>query len=168
MKKKKFFRVKPKPKQKEEGMPKSKLDIYNAEHYMDDIYVLCGLPTLKQSTRNWIEYTRYDLQYGANKYEKMLAAVLIDKNIHFIHQAPFIIDGKIYFADFFIPNRRVILEVDGLSHEPRFAKSYDGKRDIAFNSLNIRTVRIKNSDVAKTSFIVAKLKEYNIGGTIKL
>lgn len=71
---------------------------------------------MSDSTEDWIEVHRYDLQNKANKYEHFVGNYLIKKGVNFIHQAPFVINRKIYFLDFFIPTLRVALEIDGIYH----------------------------------------------------
>lgn len=67
------------------------------------------------------------------------------------------IDGKIYFLDFFIPNKRLAIEVDGYSHNPMFQKEYDQIRDDAFSSIGIKTVRITNDEVKDDKILETSL-----------
>lgn len=99
---------------------------------------------VSDSTRDWIEHRMHELRQRANKYEKMLYCVLKEKGVEFIHQAPFILDGKIYFADFYIPALRTLIELDGVSHDNAYRIKSDGIRDEAFSSYRMRTFRIEN------------------------
>lgn len=100
--------------------------------------------SVSDSTRDWIEHRMYELRQRANKYEKMMYCILKEKGVEFIHQAPFILDGKIYFADFYIPALRTLIELDGVSHDNAYRIKSDGVRDEAFSSYRMKTYRIEN------------------------
>lgn len=102
---------------------------------------------VSENRRDWIENTMYELRAKSNKYERKLLQLFKVNKIAFIHQAPFIIDGKIYFADFFLPKENLIIEIDGLSHENNVQKQYDKQRDAAFGSYKIKTIRLSNDVV---------------------
>ena len=102
---------------------------------------------VSDSRRSWIETTMYELREKSNKYERKLLQLLKVNNIEFIHQAPFIIDGKIYFADFYLPKQNLIIEIDGVSHNNNIQREYDYCRDGAFLSYKIKTVRLSNDIV---------------------
>ena len=127
----------------------------------DDIILTCShlakLQT-KDSTKDWIENRMYELRQSANQYERKCIDILKKLNIKFIHQAPFIVDGKIYFADFYFPETNLILEIDGISHVNKV--DYDRERDYAFSSYKIKTTRISNAMVSteKIKELVACMK----------
>lgn len=50
-----------------------------------------------------------------------------------------------YIADFYCFRARLIVEIDGKSHE--FQKEYDANRDKFFKELKYQTLRIKNSEI---------------------
>lgn len=99
---------------------------------------------VSESRRDWIETTMYNLRVKANKCERNVLAFFRKKNIPYIHQAPFIIDGKIYFADFYIEPKNLIIEIDGKYHSYNTQRAYDRTRDLAFGGYSIKTVRISN------------------------
>lgn len=144
MKKNKFKKAKvAKPKKKAKG---NKLQEYNTANYFQD-YVLIGqFCNLPKSKKEWIQDTREDLKSKANKYEILLGEYLIEHKVKFIHQAPFIIDGKMYFLDFYVPNKRIAIEVDGQYHQSITQESYDAVRDESFQSIGIKTIRISNNE----------------------
>lgn len=89
-------------KQKRNNKTKVKpLDRHNAFGYIKDVNHICKLGYIDSSKRDWIETTMLRLRDSANIYEHRFGEFLINKKIEFIHQAPFILSGKIYFADFF-------------------------------------------------------------------
>ena len=54
-----------------------------------------------------------------------------------------------YIADFYCPELKLILEVDGESHFVDFEQSYDKIREHFMMELGIHTLRLKNDDVIK-------------------
>jgi very-short-patch-repair endonuclease len=123
---------------------------------------------VSESRRDWIENTMYELRAKSNKYERKLLQLLKVNKIAFIHQAPFIIDGKIYFADFFLPKENLIIEIDGISHDNNIQKQYDKQRDAAFGSYKIKTIRLSNdlvSDKKRLIQILPMLKKKEISSS---
>ena len=60
-------------------------------------------------------------------------------------QVYFMIKGRSFFLDFYIADKRIAIEIDGGYHTIR--KIEDKERDRLFNSIGIRTIRIKANDV---------------------
>jgi very-short-patch-repair endonuclease len=52
-----------------------------------------------------------------------------------------------YIADFYCPEYKLVIEVDGDTHQGLQAKEYDAVRDLFMNSLNIKVIRFTNEDV---------------------
>ena len=55
-----------------------------------------------------------------------------------------------YIADFVIPNRMLVIEIDGESHDP----DYDRRRDAFLTEVGFTVVRIKNEDATTSSLDV--------------
>ena len=89
------------------------LEKHNAYSYLEDLNIMGKLFNISKSKRDWIETTRYQLQNSANIYEKTFAEYLHNKKIEFIHQAPYIIDNKIYFLDFYLKDYNIAIELVG-------------------------------------------------------
>lgn len=123
------------------------LDKHNLYGVMEDTVHMCKLGCLTESRRDWIETTMQRLRDSANVYERRLASYLLKRKINFIHQAPFIFSGKIYFADFFLPHKHTIVEVDGIYHEGNTQYQYDRFRDTCFNGHKIKVIRIPNAAI---------------------
>ena len=130
---------------------KKKQDKKLAEHndlgYLEDLAHLYKLGAISESRRDWIETTMLSLRDKANCYEKVFAKYLMDKKIKFIHQAPFIFSGKIYFADFYLPDHHLIVEIDGIYHQGISQYKYDRFRDQCFNGHKLSVIRIPNDAV---------------------
>lgn len=125
---------------------KTALEMFNEINFMEDYAIIGKFCNLPPSKKDWIEVRRYELQASANKYEHLMGEYLINKGIKFIHQAPFVINGKIYFLDFYLPERRLAVEVDGIYHESMRQSDYDATRDYNFRSIGIKTLRINNNE----------------------
>lgn len=146
-KKAKWFK-KPKRQKVKVG---TKLKEYNSLNYLEDYKLISLFSGVPKSMQDWIECTREDLKNKANMYECLLGEYLINKKIKFVHQAPFIINGKIYFLDFYIPKKRLAIEVDGQYHTSIGQGTYDEIRDYNFEKIGIKTIRIPNNATKSTS-----------------
>lgn len=142
----------------------SPLDLHNISQYIEDYAIISKFSHLPFSKREWIETRRYELQYSANKYEHLLGAFLLSHDVKFIHQAPFVINGKIYFLDFFIPSLRIAIEVDGVSHSWYDHPNKDNNRDMDFKTIGVKTIRISNDEVSSKKYLEIRLK---ISGIIR-
>ena len=72
--------------------------------------------------------------------EKLTWLFLRSKPIVFKYQQPF----NNYCADFYFPNKNLILEVDGASHRNPTRKEKDRNRDNFFAFAGIKTIRLDN------------------------
>lgn len=142
----------------------SPLDLHNISQYIEDYAIISKFSHLPFSKREWIETKRYELQYSANKYEHLLGAFPLSHDVKFIHQAPFVINGKIYFLDFFIPSLRIAIEVDGVSHSWYDHPNKDSNRDMDFKTIGVKTIRISNDEVSSKKYLEIRLK---ISGIIR-
>lgn len=140
----------------------SPLDLHNISSYLEDYSIIAKYANMPYSKREWIETTRYELQYNANRYEHAVGAYLLKQHINFIHQAPFVICGKIYFLDFFIPSLRTAIEVDGDYHYLMNQAEKDCNREKDFNTIGIKTIRISNSEAKSNKYLEIKLKSVGI------
>lgn len=147
-----------KTEKKSKPIVQSPLDIHNISNYVEDYAIISKFSHLPFSKREWIETRRYELQFRANKYEHILGAYLLSHNVKFVHQAPFVICGRIYFLDFFIPSLRVAVEVDGVAHSYMTQKDRDANRDKDFHSIGIKTIRISNSEVNSSNYLDIRMK----------
>lgn len=62
-------------------------------------------------------------------------------------QHPFLIEGRLYYADISIPSLKVIVEVDGGYHSTPEQRKKDEKRDKDFASIGYTTIRVTNEQV---------------------
>lgn len=105
----------------------------------------------------WVLYTMKDLRKRATGQEIAVAKWMWSQRIVFVSQSPFLMpqtfsEYQCYFADFYIPALDTIIEVDGSHHYTENGLEYDRLRDMEFASIGIKTIRIKNSEVASGRF----------------
>lgn len=113
--------------------------------------------------KTWIEYKMYELRASANRYEHNIAEYLIKRGVKFIHQAPFVFYGeKIYFADFYLPDKRLIIEVDGEYHRGDNQFEYDKERDANFKSIKIQTIRLANAETIDEKTLKLRLSQFRV------
>ena len=63
--------------------------------------------------------------------------------------------------DFYCPEKKLIVELDGEVHDTQEAKEYDQVRDKFFTELNYKVLRFKNDEVVKdVKRVIAKIKSY--------
>lgn len=147
---------------KKKPIVQSPLDLHNTSSYLEDYAIISKFSILPFSKRDWIETKRYELQFSANKYEHLVGSFLLKKQIKFIHQAPFVINGKIYFLDFFIPSLRTAIEVDGNYHSLMCQSEKDSYRDVDFKTIGVKTIRISNDEANASKYLEIKLKSLGV------
>lgn len=80
--------------------------------------------------------------------ETKMELYLIKENINFTTQYPIITpNGKGYIVDFFIPNKNIIIEVDGDYHNTPKQKIYDKLKDEELTKMGYSIIRINNMEV---------------------
>ena len=137
---------------------KRALDMHNVENYVSDLDYLARLTGVSPSTKDWIECRMLELRDSANVFEHYLAGFLMEHGVKFIHQAPFVFDcKKIYFADFYLPEHRMVIEVDGTYHQSDSQFAYDNERNNRFASMKIKTIRIPNEITKDTQKLKMRL-----------
>jgi len=137
------------------------LDEYDTKGYFKDLEYLGRISYISESTRDWIEARMYELREKANVYEHKVGELLIQNGIEFIHQAPFVFRPKtIYFADFYLPKQRIVIEVDGNYHDSRTMRHKDNDRDYNFKSIGIRVIRVSNGETGDLKMLALRLSEY--------
>lgn len=73
-------------------------------------------------------------------------------------QSPFVIEGKVYYADLCIKSLKIIIEVDGGYHNTDSQKKKDTERDKAFASIGYETIRCSNEDACSKKYANELLK----------
>lgn len=122
---------------------------------------------LDDDFREWIEETTIELLTKRRKSELKASDSLKSIYEEVDEQPFFMISNRSYFLDFYIPSRKVAVEIDGGYH--RGMRKADRQRDIDFFNIGIRTVRISADKVIKkgirredlNNFSVSKKKRKN-------
>lgn len=66
-----------------------------------------------------------------------------------------------YIADFYCPELKLVIEIDGVSHESEAAQNYDQIRSEFMQALGIRTIRFGNKEVMQnTEGVQQYLQQY--------
>ena len=120
-----------------------------------DRSMLSSFSDMPASQRNWVKSMMTRLRKKAPFPEQLFAGFLTMHDVYFIPQAPFRMlrrfgESKIYFADFYIPSKSTIIEIDGSSHSKN--KIYDSIRDDEFKNIGIKTIRISNQALKTRSY----------------
>lgn len=107
---------------------------------------------LDEKYQKWIENKTAELLQKRTFPEKKLSSILEDSIFHVEEQPFFLINGKGYFLDFFIPAFNVAIELNGDVHRSSENHVYDWKRDSAFFNIGIKTIRLTNREVYLKDF----------------
>ena len=80
-----------------------------------------------------------------------------------MRQHPILYHGNLirynyFIADFYCAAKKVIIELDGAIHENN--PEYDYFRDSVLQELKIKTLRIKNEELADIKNVIDKIKVY--------
>jgi len=68
-----------------------------------------------------------------------------------------------YIADFYSPRLKMVIEVDGDSHQSEYGIEYDEVRTDILNSLNIKVLRFSNKDVHDSiEKVIEKIKQESL------
>jgi very-short-patch-repair endonuclease len=66
-----------------------------------------------------------------------------------------------YIVDFYCPEEKLIVELDGEVHFNEEAIRYDKERTVFLESLGLRVIRFENNEVLKnTEYVLSKIMEY--------
>jgi very-short-patch-repair endonuclease len=102
---------------------------------------------------------RKELRTNQTPQEKILWWYLKDERLGFKFRRQHSIGG--YILDFYCPQKRLIIEIDGGVHLSNESKEYDRIRDKYFTSLDYSVLRFLNSEIEKDiNKVITKIKSY--------
>ena len=102
------------------------------------------------SKENTAERYKHILEVNATYAEKLLKTFLTGK-IDFEFQKIIYTDNKHFFiADFYIPSKNLIIELDGEYHNDAKQQDKDIWRTKILNSLGYKVIRFKNSQIIES------------------
>lgn len=100
-----------------------------------------------QLQRNNTKYCK-ELKTRATPSELKFKKLLDENKIRYIFQKGFFKPFHI-IADFYIPNKKLIIEIDGSHHKEPYYKERDRIRDIRFlKERGIKTIRLTNEQIS--------------------
>lgn len=107
------------------------------------------MPTQNQTEqrRKWVARRR---TYYQDRYADKLTAARID------YREDYPIGP--YFADFFIPSKMLVIEIDGNVHDTKKQQLRDYRRTRYFRALGFEVVRVTNEEVCKAKVGWVKTK----------
>ena len=88
---------------------------------------------------------RRELRNESTPQELLLWSRLKNSQLGFKFRRQHSIGG--YIADFYCPNKRIIIEIDGSQHFKKDNKEYDEIRSNFFKILNIKVIRFTNAEI---------------------
>lgn len=118
---------------------------------------------MKQLEINQLKATKYakELEQNATLAETILKEALFEYGIDFEFQKPLYSKSTCYIADFYIYDKRLVVELDGSSHKGR--EEYDTKRTKNIEKEHgFKVLRFKNKAVfADVNKVIAKIQDWN-------
>ena len=104
----------------------------------------------EESKENTAEHYKHILEVNATYAERLLKTFLTGK-IDFEFQKIIYTDNKHFFiADFYIPSKNLIIELDGEYHNDAKQQDKDIWRTKLLNSLGYRVIRFKNKQITES------------------
>ena len=104
----------------------------------------------EESKENTAERYKHILEVNATYAEKLLKTFLTGK-IDFEFQKIIYTDNKHFFiADFYIPSKNLIIELDGEYHNDAKQQDKDIWRTNILNSLGYKVIRFKNNQITES------------------
>ena len=109
-------------------------------------------PYKEESKENTAEYYKHILEVNATYAERLLKTFLTGK-IDFEFQKIIYTDNKKHFfiADFYIPSKNLIVELDGEYHDNIKQQDKDIWRTKILKSLGYEVIRFKNKQIIKSN-----------------
>ena len=107
-------------------------------------------PYKEEPKENTAEYYKHILEVNATYAEKLLKTFLTGK-IDFEFQKIIYTDNKHFFiADFYIPSKNLIIELDGEYHDDAKQQEKDIWRTKILKSLGYKVIRFKNKQITES------------------
>ena len=108
-------------------------------------------PYKEEPKENTAEYYKHILEVNATYAERLLKTFLTGK-IDFEFQKIIYTDNKHFFiADFYIPSKNLIIELDGEYHDNAKQQEKDIWRTKILKSLGYRVIRFKNKQITESN-----------------
>ena len=112
---------------------------------------------MKPSER-WLRLRRADLLAKSSDAERTAYKTLCTLGYKVIRQQPIFTGRRIYFADLYLPELRLVFELDGGYHYTKNQKRLDTNRSSGIWSMGYHVVRLSNHDARDAEKIRAKIQ----------
>ena len=109
------------------------------------------------SGRKNINYIRNDLLFKTTQAENAAFSNLKRLGYNAILQKPIYTGRRLYFADLYISELRLIIEIDGAYHYTSTQKRKDRNRSSGIRRLGYHIVRLNNHDARDIKKLKAKI-----------
>lgn len=106
----------------------------------------------------WIRKRRQELLSKTSDAEKCAFTNLRKLGFTPMRQFPIWTGRKMYFADLYIPQYRIVFEIDGGYHYTERQKRLDGNRSSGLWRLGFHVVRLSNHDARNADKVRAKIR----------
>lgn len=112
---------------------------------------------MKKPSDKWIRQRRAELASKSSNAEKAAYNNVSRLGYSAIRQYPVWTKRKIYFADLYIPELKIIVEIDGGYHFTNKQKRLDNNRSNGLWRLGYHVVRLSNHDARNINKVKAKI-----------
>lgn len=114
----------------------------------------------REFTKKKAEEFREGLIKRQTPSEVKFKAILKLMNIKYEFQKIFYTEQTFYIVDFYLPEYKIIIEIDGGYHKKANQKMKDGIRTEVLSGQLKKVCRIKNECIKNTELTIAKVKEF--------
>lgn len=111
-----------------------------------------------EKKEKWIRLRRADLMSKSSEAERIAYKVIGALGYKVIRQFPINTGRRIYFADLYLPELKLVFELDGGYHYTDKQKRLDNNRSSGIWRLGYHVVRLSNHDARNSEKIKAKIK----------
>lgn len=119
-------------------------------------------PKINKGSKTIAEKLKDEAMVNQTDAEKRFAKVLRDLKIKYVSQRNiFVTEKKWYRVDFYLPFKRLVVEIDGEYHFTDEQIVLDKERELSLIAKKLNILRYKNSEVFEESFPERFLSEYN-------
>lgn len=118
--------------------------------------IVDNIPDISYLKRQWIKKTRTELSSKLTTEEIQILRELVLQKINVIHKMPFIVSGNIYFADVYLPNHKMIIEIVNEKKLQSIDKRKIEKRLLDLNKTGNKLITV-NREKAKNKIFIHTL-----------
>lgn len=138
---------------KDMSFNKKPLPVVSAEiNYKLNDEIVQNIPRISKSKKEWIRDMRANLLDIAIKDEKVLSKELINKGIKVYQKMPFVVSDNIYFANLYLPDYNLIIEI--------LKKGYDKKTIYGKLKQRLKDLKCTGNEVWTVNVIQIRDKDY--------